>query len=40
MVMLSTMVGALMLSRIVNDPHLATALLDEAREEMRETVAG
>jgi TetR/AcrR family transcriptional repressor of nem operon len=34
---LSTMVGALTLSRVVNDPALAQALLDAAVEQVRET---
>jgi TetR/AcrR family transcriptional repressor of nem operon len=36
---LSTMVGALTLSRVVNDPDLAQAFLDRAVEHIRETVA-
>jgi len=36
---LSTMVGSLMLSRVVNDPNLAQAFLDAAAEHVRETVA-
>jgi TetR/AcrR family transcriptional repressor of nem operon len=39
MVILSTMVGALTLSRVVNDPDLAQAFLDRAVEHIRETVA-
>jgi TetR/AcrR family transcriptional repressor of nem operon len=39
MVILSTMVGALTLSRVVNDPDLAQAFLDRAVEHLRETVA-
>jgi TetR/AcrR family transcriptional regulator, transcriptional repressor for nem operon len=39
MVILSTMVGALTLSRVVNDPELAQAFLDRAVEHLRETVA-
>jgi TetR/AcrR family transcriptional repressor of nem operon len=39
MVILSTMVGALTLSRVVNDPDLAQAFLDTAVEHLRETVA-
>src|SRR6266545_1054393 len=39
MVILSTMVGALTLSRVVNDPGLAQAFLDRAVEHLRETVA-
>ena len=38
MVILSTMVGALMLSRVVNDSDLAQDLLDRAAEHLRETV--
>ena len=37
MAILSTMVGALMLSRVVNDPDLAQALLDAATDQVRET---
>jgi TetR/AcrR family transcriptional regulator, transcriptional repressor for nem operon len=39
MVILSTMVGALTLSRVVNDSELAQAFLDSAVEHLRETVA-
>jgi TetR/AcrR family transcriptional repressor of nem operon len=39
MAILSTMVGALTLSRVVNDPDLAQALLDTAVEQVREAVA-
>ncbi len=39
MVILSTMVGAMTLSRIVNDPDLAKAFLDAATEQVREVVA-
>jgi TetR/AcrR family transcriptional repressor of nem operon len=39
MAVLSTMVGALMLSRVVNDPDLAQAFLDAAAQQVRETVA-
>ncbi|WP_183433548.1 TetR family transcriptional regulator [Mesorhizobium sp. RMAD-H1] len=39
MVVLSTMVGALMLSRVVNDPDLARAFLDAGAQHLRETVA-
>jgi len=39
MVILSTMVGALTLSRVVNDSELAQAFLDRAVEHLRETVA-
>jgi TetR/AcrR family transcriptional repressor of nem operon len=39
MAILSTMVGALMLSRVVNDPDLAQAFLDAAAEQVREAVA-
>ncbi|RWM24486.1 TetR/AcrR family transcriptional regulator [Mesorhizobium sp.] len=39
MAVLSTMVGALMLSRVVNDPDLAQAFLDAATEQVRDTVA-
>jgi TetR/AcrR family transcriptional regulator, transcriptional repressor for nem operon len=37
---LSTMVGALTLSRVVNDPDLARAILDEAAKQVREAAAG
>lgn len=37
MAILSTMVGALTLSRVVNDPDLARAFLDSAVEHLRET---
>jgi TetR/AcrR family transcriptional repressor of nem operon len=39
MAILSTMVGALTLSRVVNDPDLAQALLDAATDQVREAVA-
>ncbi|WP_163273166.1 TetR/AcrR family transcriptional regulator [Chelativorans alearense] len=39
MAVLSTMVGAVMLSRIVNDLVLAQALLDAGREQVREATA-
>ena len=39
MAILSTMVGALMLSRVVNDPDLAQAFLDAATDQVREAVA-
>lgn len=39
MAMLSTMIGAVTLSRIVNDPELAQALLDAAAHQVRDTVA-
>ncbi|TPN73312.1 TetR/AcrR family transcriptional regulator, partial [Mesorhizobium sp. B1-1-5] len=39
MAVLSTMVGAVMLSRVVNDPDLAQAFLDAAADQVRETVA-
>ena len=39
MAILSTMVGALMLSRVVNDPDLAQALLKAAAKQVREVVA-
>ncbi|CAN7676372.1 TetR/AcrR family transcriptional regulator [Mesorhizobium sp. LjRoot246] len=39
MAVLSTMVGAVMLSRVVNDPNLAQAFLDAAADQVRETVA-
>jgi TetR/AcrR family transcriptional regulator, transcriptional repressor for nem operon len=39
MAILSTMVGAVTLSRIVNDPDLAQALLDAAAEQVRDTAA-
>jgi TetR/AcrR family transcriptional repressor of nem operon len=38
MAILSTMVGALTLSRVVNDPDLAQAFLDTAAEQVREAV--
>src|SRR5437016_5476283 len=39
MAILSTMVGAVILSRVVNDPDLARALLDSAAQQVREAVA-
>ena len=39
MAILSTMVGALTLSRAVNDPDLARAFLDAALKQVREAVA-
>jgi TetR/AcrR family transcriptional repressor of nem operon len=39
MAILSTMVGALMLSRVVNDPDLAQALLKAAAKQVREAAA-
>lgn len=39
MAVLSTMVGALTLSRAVNDPKLARAILDAAARQIREAVA-
>jgi TetR/AcrR family transcriptional regulator, transcriptional repressor for nem operon len=39
MAILSTMVGALTLSRAVNDPDLARGILDAAVKQVRETVA-
>src|SRR3954452_11794543 len=39
MAILSTMVGALTLSRVVNDPDLAQAFLDTALEQVRERAA-
>jgi TetR/AcrR family transcriptional repressor of nem operon len=39
MAILSTMVGAVLLSRVVNDPDLAQAFLDAATEQVREAVA-
>jgi TetR/AcrR family transcriptional repressor of nem operon len=39
MAILSTMVGAVTLSRVVNDPDLAQALLDAAIEQVRDTAA-
>jgi TetR/AcrR family transcriptional repressor of nem operon len=39
MAVLSTMVGALTLSRVVNDPDLAQAFLDAAIDQVRATVA-
>ena len=39
MAILSTMVGALTLSRVVNDPDLAQALLDAAAEQVRDAAA-
>ncbi|MEZ2143996.1 TetR/AcrR family transcriptional regulator [Bradyrhizobium sp. DN5] len=39
MAILSTMVGAVTLSRVVNDPDLAQALLDAAGEQVRDAAA-
>jgi len=39
MAVLSTMVGAMVLSRAVNDPNLAQALLDSSAQQVREIVA-
>ena len=39
MAILSTMLGALTLSRVVNDPDLAQAFLDAAAQQVREAVA-
>src|SRR3954471_10051037 len=39
MAILATMVGAVTLSRVVNEPDLAQALLDAAAEQVRETAA-
>jgi TetR/AcrR family transcriptional repressor of nem operon len=39
MAILSTMVGALTLSRAVNDPDLARAILDAAVKQVRESAA-
>lgn len=39
MAILSTMVGAVLLSRVVNDPDLAQAFLGAATDQVRETVA-
>ncbi|WP_407158058.1 TetR/AcrR family transcriptional regulator [Bradyrhizobium sp. STM 3557] len=39
MAILSTMVGAVTLSRVVNDPGLAQAFLDAAAEQVRDTAA-
>ena len=39
MAILSTMVGAVTLSRVVNDPDLVRALLDSAAEQIRDTAA-
>jgi TetR/AcrR family transcriptional repressor of nem operon len=39
MAILSTMVGAVLLSRAVNDPDLAQAFLDAATEQVREAVS-
>lgn len=39
MAILSTMVGALTLSRVVNDPDLAQAFLDSATDQVREAAA-
>ena len=39
MAILSTMVGALTLSRVVNDPRLAQSFLDAAAESVRETAS-
>ena len=36
---LSTMVGAVLLSRVVNDPDLAQAFLDAATDQIRAVVA-
>jgi len=38
MAVLSTMVGALTLSRVVNDPDLARALLCAAAQQVREAI--
>jgi TetR/AcrR family transcriptional repressor of nem operon len=38
MAILSTMVGALTLSRVVNDPDLAQAFLDSATDQVREAI--
>jgi TetR/AcrR family transcriptional regulator, transcriptional repressor for nem operon len=38
MAILSTMVGAQTLARVVNDPHLAQAILDAATDQIREAV--
>jgi len=39
MAILSTMVGALTLSRVVNDPDLAQAFLDAAAQQVRAAAA-
>ena len=39
MAILSTMVGAVTLSRVVNDPDLAQAILDAAAQQVRESVS-
>jgi TetR/AcrR family transcriptional repressor of nem operon len=39
MAILSTMVGAVVLSRTVNDPDLAKAFLDAAADQVREAAA-
>ena len=39
MAILATMIGAVTLSRVVNDPDLAQALLDAAAEQVRDTAA-
>jgi TetR/AcrR family transcriptional repressor of nem operon len=39
MAILATMVGAVTLSRVVNDPDLAQALLDAAAEQVRDVAA-
>ena len=39
MAILSTMVGAVTLSRVVNDPGLAQAFLDAAAKQVREAAA-
>ena len=39
MAILSTMIGAVTLSRVVNDPDLAQAILDAAAEQVRESVS-
>jgi len=39
MAILATMVGAVTLSRVVNDPDLAQALLDAAAKQVRDAAA-
>ena len=39
MAILSTMVGAVLVSRVVNDPNLAQSFLDAATDQVREAVA-
>jgi TetR/AcrR family transcriptional repressor of nem operon len=39
MAILATMVGAVTLSRVINDPNLAQAVLDAAAKQVRQTAA-